>query len=146
MVSPRKTWAEKMDNGHEPEVKPIDADWAGMKKGDLMLISTPLEIRDYVKRIPAGEHREINQMRLDLAHKHEADGMCPMTAAMFLRIVAEEAIDELNSGKKPEEITPFWRLVSPNDKIFKKISASFLPPFTPDFVAKMRTFESSTLK
>jgi hypothetical protein len=45
-----------------------------------------------------------------------------MTAGIFLRIVAEVAIEQLNAGKAPSEVAPFWRVVSPQSAWSQKLS------------------------
>lgn len=141
MINKRKTWTEKMDNGRSPKIVPLEKDCGGMKKGDMMLISSPYEIRDYIKSIPKGQTKTLLELRTDIAKKHNADGMCPLTAGIFLRINAEAAIEELNQGKSPEDITPFWRVVEPDSPMAKKVGASFMPPFDSSFIKEMRDKE-----
>jgi hypothetical protein len=82
-----------------------------------MLISSPGEIAAYIGSIPAGQKRTIARLRSDLAKRAGADAMCPVTTAIFLRVVAEVALDDLQAGKGLSEVVPFWRLLSASDKI-----------------------------
>jgi len=141
MSTNRKSWAEKMDNGRLSKVVILEKDWGGMKKGAKCLISNPFEIRDYIRAIPKGQQKTLQEMRDEIAKKYKAEGMCPLTAGIFLRINTEAAIEELNQGKTPEEITPFWRIVTPDSPVAKKTAASYMPPFTSSFLEKMRKKE-----
>jgi hypothetical protein len=47
--------------------------------------------------------------------------MCPVSTAIFLRIAADYAIDQMETGKSPQEVIPFWRVISSKDKITKKL-------------------------
>jgi hypothetical protein len=100
-----------------------------------MYISTPLEIDEYIKKIPYGQSISIQQMRDDLAKKNGADCTCPLTTGIFLRIVAEAAFENINSGTGSSP-TPFWRAIDPKSSIAKKLS------FDIAFVKQKRDEES----
>ena len=94
-----------------------------------MLISSPGEIANYVARIPQGETRTIDRLRNELARKAGANAMCPVTTAIYLRVVAEVALTDLAEGKPLDQVVPFWRVVTPDSKVAKKLSCG------PDHVA-----------
>jgi hypothetical protein len=48
--------------------------------------------------------------------------MCPVTASIFLKVVAEVSIRDCEGGKSIDEIAPFWRVVTPDSKIAAKLS------------------------
>ena len=56
-----------------------------------------------------------------LAKLHGADATCPVSTAIFLRIVAEAAWDEIESGVPVSEVAPFWRVVDPKSPLAKKL-------------------------
>lgn len=107
----------------------------GMPAGVKMLISTPLEIRDYIRAIPVGQKVEILQSRKDLANRHGAEVTCPLTTGIFLRIVADAALEDLEKGASIASITPFWRVIAAKDKVAKKIACG------PEFIAAQRESE-----
>ena len=41
--------------------------------------------------------------------------------AIFLRVVAEAALEQLESGAEIKEVTPFWRAVAPGDKVSSRL-------------------------
>jgi hypothetical protein len=61
--------------------------------------------------------------------------MCPLTAGIFLRIVAEKAWEEYCNGKPAAFITPFWRVIGSRAPISKKLS------FGTGFIQEMRAAE-----
>jgi hypothetical protein len=44
------------------------------------------------------------------------------TTAIFLRIVAEHALEEIDCGVTPDAVTPFWRVITPGSTIATKLS------------------------
>ena len=100
----------------------LDKDFAGVKAGKILLVGTPQIVNKYIKKIPFGETRTIMRLRNELARKWKADAMCPVSTSIFIRIAAQAAIDELNEGKDISKVTPFWRLLSSEDKITKKLT------------------------
>lgn len=135
MAAKRKTWAEKMNPDAEPKVKKVDSDFADIPAGATMLIATPNIVDDYIRHIPKGTTATLQQMRKDLAAEYNAEFMCPVTAGIFLRIVAENAYEEYLKGKPVSKITPFWRMIDKKSPAIKKLT------FGADFVLEQRQKE-----
>jgi hypothetical protein len=93
-VKPRKPtdWRKRFNAPKAPHVVMLHADFAGVKAGNTMLISSPGEIANYLGRIPHGETRTVDRLRNELARKAGANSMCPVTTAIYLRVVAEVAL------------------------------------------------------
>jgi len=121
-MAKRKTWIEKRDIEKKPEVKRIEKDFADIPAGSTMLIATPQVIDDYVRSISEGRSLDIKTIRKDLAMEHGADFTCPVTTGIFLRIMAEAAYEELQSGKNLGSISPFWRVIDPKSSLAKKLT------------------------
>jgi hypothetical protein len=100
----------------------LHTDFAGVKAGNSMLISSPGEIANYIARIPLGETRTIERLRNELARKAGANSMCPVTTAIYLKVVAEVALQDLAEGRTLDEVVPFWRVVLPDSKVAGKLS------------------------
>jgi len=124
----RKTWVEKRNIQKDPIVKKINDDFADIKAGETMLIANPSIVDDYIRHIPKGKTSTIAQMRKDLAADYRADKMCPVTAGIFLRIVAEAAMEEHQNGLAVSKMTPFWRIIPAESSTAKKLTfgAKFL--------------------
>lgn len=134
MVEKRKKptdWRKRFGAAKDPHVVMLHTDFAGVKAGNMMLISSPGEIANYVARIPRGETRTMDRLRNELARKAGANAMCPVTAAIYLRVVAEVALTDLAEGRPLDQVVPFWRVVTPDSKVAQKLSCG------PDHVAHL---------
>lgn len=115
-------WRKRFRAAKDPHVVMLHADFAGVKAGSQMLISSPGEIANYLSRIPRGETRTIDRMRNELARKAGAQATCPVTTAIYLRVVSEVALRDLEEGKRLDDVVPFWRVVLPDSKVAAKLS------------------------
>ena len=115
-------WRKRFGAAKDPHVVMLHTDFAGVKAGNTMLISSPGEIANYIARIPPGETRSIDRLRNELARKAGAQSMCPVTTAIYLKVVAEVALEDLAEGKPLERVVPFWRVVLPDSKVAGKLS------------------------
>lgn len=131
----RKTWEQKMETPPAPEVFITERAKLGFPEGAKMLISAPKEVREVIAAIPRGSSMTIKDLGQVLAKRHEADVTCPLTTGIFVRIVSEAALDDLDAGKPAEAITPFWRVVGPKDRAASKIRCG------PDWIAERRKAE-----
>ena len=133
-----KSWSEKFDNGKSHEVKVIDKDFADIPAGSTMLIATPKIVADYVRQIPEGYEADVKKIRKDLAAEYGAEYTCPVTTGIFLRIAAEVAYEEIESGKSLSEVIPFWRVIDKKSTAAKKLTFGY------DFVKEKREAEGLT--
>ena len=124
-------WRRRFGAAKAPHVVMLHTDFAGVKAGNTMLISSPGEIANYVARIPQGETWTVDRLRNELARKAGANAMCPVTTAIYLRVVAEVALADLAEGKPLDQVVPFWRVVLPGSKVAQKLSCG------PDHVAHL---------
>lgn len=130
-------WRKRFGAAKAPHVVMLHTDFAGIKAGNTMLISSPGEIANYLSRIPKDETRTMDRMRNELARKAGANAMCPVTTAIYLRIVAEVALADLAEGKRLEQVVPFWRVVLPGSKVAQKLSCG------PDHVAHLAALDGA---
>lgn len=129
-------WRKRFDAAKPAHTVLLNADFAGVKAGTVLYIATPGVIANYVSRIPPGETRTIVRMRNELARRNDAAATCPVTTAMYLRVVAEVALQDLAEGKPTESVIPFWRVVEPGDKIARRLSCDDA------LIAHMRALET----
>ena len=100
-----------------------------------MFVGTPEIVEAYIRNIPAGVHTSLQQMRKDLAADNNAEYSCPITAGIFLRIVAEAAYEEYIAGKSIKKIAPFWRIIDRKAAVVKKLT------FGTELIAEQRAKE-----
>lgn len=130
-----KTWQEKYTNARAPIVKTIEKKFADLPEGTRMFIASPKLVDEYVNHIPFGKEVDLKTMRLDLAIEHQAENSCPVTTSIFLRIASEVALEKYAATGNIENITPFWRVITPKMPIAKKLSCGI------DFITTQRKKE-----
>lgn len=118
----KKTWKEKFVTNHEPHIELIDKQFADIPAGATMFIATPTLVADYLHQTPAGANIDTKKIRQDLAAANHAEYTCPVTTGIFLRIVAEAAMEDHANGVAKNKLTPFWRAIPPKAPIRKKLS------------------------
>ena len=100
----------------------LGKDFAGIKAGQLMFVGTPQMMDAYIRKVPRGKTKTMHQLRNELARRNKCDATCPVSTAIFVRIAAAAALEALEAGASTDEITPFWRVVAPEDKVAAKLN------------------------
>jgi hypothetical protein len=100
----KKTWREKL------------ADSKDLPK--TMVIPSPAEVDEVMRRVPKGRLATINEVRACLAKKHGTDIACPMTTGIFAWIAAHAAEEAKAEGSK--HITPYWRTLKTGGELNPK--------------------------
>ena len=117
MVNYNKKDFNKMlnDNKDMPKIKVIN-DEKTIKKygGTRMLLAPPLYYEKLMRKVPKGELITVGQIREYLAKENNADFTCPLTAGIFINIVAWA------SYQRKEDITPYWRTLKTNGELNNK--------------------------
>lgn len=116
------TAVEKLNRKKEKKKVVLEKDFAGIKAGQLMLVGTPMMLDAYIRKVPAGKTKTMHQLRNELARRNKCDATCPVSTAIFVRMVAEAALEELEQGAQLDQVAPFWRVVAPEDKIAGKLN------------------------
>ena len=102
-------------------MKTIEKNFADLKDGEKMLISSPRSIANFVAKIPCGTEKSMKLMRRELAVNANADNTCPLTCGIFLRVAIEVSIEQSNRAK-PD--LPFWRVIDRNSSFIKRLPIS----------------------
>lgn len=117
MVNYNKKDFNKMlnDNKDMPKIKIIN-DEKTIKKygGTRMLLAPPLYYEKLMRKVPKGKLITAGQIREFLAKENNADFTCPLTAGIFINIVAWA------SYQRKEDITPYWRTLKTNGELNNK--------------------------
>jgi hypothetical protein len=119
---PQDPWSAKLSVKKLPKRVKLDKDFAGIKAGSMLFVGTPQIIDAYIRKVPHGETRTIERLRRELARNNQCDATCPVSTAIFLRISAQAAIEQLDKGVASSEVTPFWRVIEPQSTIAKKLT------------------------
>ncbi|MEZ5997529.1 MAG: hypothetical protein R3B98_02410 [Hyphomonas sp.] len=117
----RKSWTEKLNSGAHREVKAAPSDFADIKAGQMMLLTTAKDVEAFVKRIPKGREVDIRGLRGGLAKDAGADIACPVVTGICLRIVAEYTGEQLEAGVPAAKVPPVWRAMPAKAPIWKKL-------------------------
>jgi hypothetical protein len=134
-MSDKLTACQKLHRKKAPKKVCLEYDFAGIKAGEMMFVGTPLIVDSYIRKIPFAETRTIRGLRNEMARNNKCDASCPVSTSIFIRMVAEAAIEEMEEGKPTSEVAPFWRLLTSEDKITKKL------PIDPQWVDGQRELE-----
>lgn len=82
--------------------------------GEKMLLAPPIYYDEVIKKVPKGYVITIKQIREYLAKKLNADFTDPMTAGIFVNIVAWASYQRNN------DITPYWRVLKSDGELNNK--------------------------
>ncbi|MFY8091916.1 MAG: hypothetical protein ACOVN0_00390 [Niveispirillum sp.] len=130
-----KTWTQKLSGGKAPHVVTLEKAFAGVPVGARLFIASPLLLDCTISAIPRGMFQEVAALRQQLAKENGADATCPVSTAIFLRIVAEAALERVSQGAPVSAITPFWRVIAPRTTLSAKLSCG------DDFISLQREME-----
>ena len=104
----RKSWSEKLEDSKGlPRVEKIEGKMSKRWGTGTMVIPSPMEVNELMRRVPEGKLTTINEIRAALARKHWATIGCPITTGIFAWIAANAAEEQRQEGEK--DITPYWR-------------------------------------
>lgn len=126
-----KSWDEKYRSAKPPHVTVLAKPFAGVAAGQALFIASPALLDARIRAIPPGQTADPVALRADLARENGAVATCPTSTAIFLRIVAERALERL-----AEDPTPFWRVIEPGSPLARKLSCG------PDFIRHRRALEA----
>ena len=129
------TWTGRLQRRREEQRKVLTAPFAGIASGSVLYVSTPQRLDTELRTIPPGHTVTVAELRRRLADLNDADATCPVTTAMFLRIVAEAALEQHAAGTPLDQVTPFWRVVDPDSDLAHRLTCG------PRLIARQRLHE-----
>jgi hypothetical protein len=131
----RMSWQQKYTSATPAKVKRLEKPFGGVPAGSLLFIPSPPVIDAYLRAIPAGQSRDLVTMRRDLAKGSDADASCPVATSIYLKVVAEWALEQANSGMAVADVAPFWRVLDADTPLSAKLSCGT------DFIRLQRELE-----
>ena len=132
-----QTATERLNKAKSPKVVILEKDFAGIRAGSSMFVATPKIVDEFINKMPFGRFITMPELRADLAIEYDCDATCPVSTAIFLRVVAEAALEQLEQGATTADITPFWRVVAPGDKVSARL------PIDQKWLEELRAAESA---
>lgn len=115
----RKSWREKLaDNKGLPKVGKVEGKMTKRWGTGTMVIPSPREVDAIMKSVPKGKLITINEIRVELAKKHDTNICCPITTGIFAWIAAHAAEEDAADGAK--RITPYWRTLKTGGELNPK--------------------------
>ena len=109
----KKDFNFMMNNNKDMPKIQVVKDEKTIKKygGTKMFFAPPLYYDKLMKKVPKGKLITVSQMRDYLAKQNNADFTDPMTAGIFINIVAWA------SYQRNEDITPYWRTLKSDGEL-----------------------------
>lgn len=109
----KKDFNAMMNNNKDMPKIQIVEDEKTIKKygGTKMFFAPSLYYNELMKKVPKGKLITVSQMRVYLAKQNKADFTDPMTAGIFVNIVAWA------SYQRSEDITPYWRTLKSDGEL-----------------------------
>jgi hypothetical protein len=84
LPKPKPTWSEKLNESKGyPKVEPISERISKRWGTGTIVIPAPIEVDEFMRKVPEGKLITINDIRVALAKKHGATIGCPMTTSIF---------------------------------------------------------------
>lgn len=112
----KKDFNAMMQNSKDMPKIQIVTDEKTIKKygGTRMFFAPPIDYDEIMRRVPKGKLLTVSQIREYLAKKNNADFTDPMTAGIFINIVAWA------SYQRNEDVTPYWRVLKSDGELNSK--------------------------
>jgi hypothetical protein len=101
-----------------PKVEVIEGRMSKRWGTGTVVIPAPVEVDEFMRKIPKGRLITTRELQAALAKKHNATMACPITTGIFAWIAAHAAEEEATVGKK--RITPYWRTLKSGGEINPK--------------------------
>lgn len=117
----RRSWSEKFACDKPHDVKPCPKDFADIKAGQRMLLTTARDVAAAIRAIPRGQELDMRALRANLARTFGAETACPVVTGIHLRTVAEMAGEQLEAGMPARDVVPVWRAMPAGAPIWKRI-------------------------
>ncbi len=110
----KKTAIDHLESGRQPHIVhiiPPGAPGYREANGGEMVVSSPAEVDEFVRRLRAGEVATLDDLRAAIAARHAVAVACPVSTAIFLNMCARAAEERRAMGVTAESLTPWWRVL-----------------------------------
>jgi hypothetical protein len=110
----KKTAIDHLESGRQPHIVhiiPPGAPGYREANGGEMVVSSPAEVDEFVRRLKAGEVATLDDLRAAIAARHAVAVACPVSTAIFLNMCARAAEERRAMGVPVDQLTPWWRVL-----------------------------------
>ena len=115
----KKTATEKLNETKDlPKIIKVEKLKDLVKYGDKMLIASPLDYNELMRKIPDGFVTTSFEIRSRLARKYGATFTWQMTAGIFINIVANASEERNEQGLN--DLVPYWRTLKKDGELNEK--------------------------
>lgn len=111
--------AQLSNNKNMPKILELDEEASKKWKGKTMVVAPPIDYDNIIKTIPKGKLMTTNEIRIRIAKKYNTEITCPLTAGIFINIVAWA------SYQRDKDITPYWRVLKKDGELNSKYPENF---------------------
>lgn len=126
MTREKKSWKEKLaDDKGLPRVETITDKLSPRWGAGTLVIPSPKEVDELMRKVLRGKVTTINEIRAVLAKRHHATIGCPITTGIFAWIAANAASEDAAAGAS--SITPYWRTLKSGGVINEKYPGAQRP-------------------
>ena len=116
---PKKSWREKLaDSKGLPKIGRVEGKMTTRWGTGTMVVPAPMEVDEFMRKVPKGRLTTINELRTALASRHKVDVGCPITTGIFAWIAANAAHEAAAEGAK--RVTPYWRTLKTGGELNPK--------------------------
>lgn len=111
-----KSWREKLDGYTRlPEVKPIPERMQPRHGQGTIVIPSPREVEEAMRKVPEGRLATVMGISEQLAREHGTTIGCTVTTAIFASMAAQAAAEDRQAGHP--SATPYWRTLKADGEL-----------------------------
>ncbi len=112
----RKSLNDQLHDSKDlPKIVDIkDPDGIRKNGGPRLLIAPAIAYDEMMRKVPEGKVVTSDQIRRVMAEKSGADNTCPLTAGIFINLVAKA------SEERGVDMTPYWRTLKKDGELNEK--------------------------
>jgi alkylated DNA nucleotide flippase Atl1 len=115
----KKTFREKLAEDTDlPRVQPLSGAMREKWGEGTIVMPSPREVDEIMRRVPKGKLITINRIREIVARRHGATIGCPIVTGILARIAAGAAGEDEEEGRK--RVTPYWRTLKLRGELNEK--------------------------
>lgn len=102
-----------------PKIVELNDEATAKWGGRTMIVAPPRFYDEVMKKVPKGKLITTDLIRKKIAFANNCDITCPLTAGMFINIVAWASYQRMNN------ITPYWRCLKTNGELNSKYPEAY---------------------